>query len=411
MNVPSSSVDPCANCKTQYFGQLYIMYDGKLVFSQVMDFIPWHTFRRCVKRYDGEHKVLSFRCTEQYRCMAFAQLTYRESLRDIETCLRAQSHKLPHMGIINGVSRNTLANANKMRDWRIYADFAQRLIHTARNLYADQDHELDLDNTVYALDSSTIDLCLSLFPWAPFRSTKAAVKLHTLLDLRGNIPAFIHISDGKLHDVNILDQLLPEIGAFYIMDRAYLDFSRLHVMNQIGSFFVLRAKSNTKYQRIYSRKVDRSTGVVCDQTVKLCGTNSSDKYPDTLRRISYKDLERNKKLVFLTNNTQLPALTIAELYKSRWQVELFFKWIKQHLRIKSFYGVSENAVKSQLWIAVSVYVLCAIIKKRLHLEQTLYTILQTLSLTLFEKTPLFQLLSQTLYTTEPTESPNQLILL
>ena len=246
------------------------------------------------------------------------------------------SPKLPHMGIINGVSRNTLANANKMRDWRIYADFAQRLIHTARNLYADQDHELDLDNTVYALDSSTIDLCLSLFPWAPFRSTKAAVKLHTLLDLRGNIPAFIHISDGKLHDVNILDQLLPEIGAFYIMDRAYLDFSRLHVMNQIGSFFVLRAKSNTKYQRIYSRKVDRSTGVVCDQSVKLCGTNSSDKFPDTLRRISYKDLERNKKLVFLTNNTQLPALTIAELYKSRWQVELFFKWIKQHLRIKSF---------------------------------------------------------------------------
>ena len=375
-----------------------------------MDFIPWHTFRRCVNRYDGEHKVHSFRCTEQYRCMAFAQLTYRESLRDIETCLRAQSHKLPHMGIINGVSRNTLANANKMRDWRIYADFAQRLIHTARDLYADQDHELDLDNTVYALDSSTIDLCLSLFPWAPFRSTKAAVKLHTLLDLRGNIPAFIHISDGKLHDVNILDQLLPEIGAFYIMDRAYLDFSRLHVMNQIGSYFVLRAKSNTKYQRIYSHKVDRSTGVVCDQTVKLCGTNSGDKYPDALRRISYKDLERNKKLTFLTNNTQLPALTIAELYKSRWQVELFFKWIKQHLRIKSFYGVSENAVKSQLWIAVSVYVLCAIIKKRLVLEQTLYTILQTLSLTLFEKTSLFQLLSQTHYTTEPTESSNQLIL-
>ena len=342
--------------------------------------------------------------------MAFAQLTYRESLRDIETGLRAQSHKLPHMGIINGVSRNTLANANKMRDWRIYADFTQRLIHTARDLYADQDHELDLDNTVYALDSSTIDLCLSLFPWAPFRSTKAAVKLHTLLDLRGNIPAFIHISDGKLHDVNILNQLLPEIGAFYIMDRAYLDFSRLHVMNQIGSYFVLRAKSNTQYQRIYSHKVDRSTGVVCDQTVKLCSTNSGDKFPDALRRISYKDLERNKKLTFLTNNTQLLALTIAELYKSRWQVELFFKWIKQHLRIKSFYGVSENAVKSQFWIAVSVYVLCAIINKRLVLEQTLYTILQTLSLTLFEKNSLFQLLSQTHYTTEPTESSNQLIL-
>ena len=386
------------------------MYSDKLVFSQVMDFIPWHTLRHCVERYNGEHRVKSFRCTEQYRCMAFAQLTYRESLRDIEICLRAQPNKLYHMGLPNGVARNTLANANKMRDWRIYSDFTQQLIHTARHLYVGQDHELGLDNTVYALDSSTIDLCLSLFPWAPFRRTKAAVKLHTLLDLRGNIPAFIHISDGKLHDVNILEQLIPESGAFYIMDRAYLDFSRLHVMNQIGSYFVLRAKSNTKCQRIYSQPVDRSTGVICDQIVKLCGTNSANKYPNTLRRISYRDLERNKKLVFLTNDTELPALTIAELYKSRWQVELFFKWIKQHLRIKSFYGVSENAVKSQLWIAVSVYVLCAIIKKRLHLEQSLYTILQTLSLTLFEKTPLYQLLSQSHYTREPLDPYNQLIL-
>ena len=337
LNAPDGIVDTLRTCKILQSGECFDMYDGKLVFTQVMDFIPWHTLRRCIHRYDGDHKVKLFRCTEQYRCMAFAQLTHRESLRDIETCLRAQSHKLAHMGIPGGVSRNTLANANKVRDWRIYSDFAQRLIHTARSLYVDHDHELDLDNTVYALDSSTIDLCLSLFPWAPFRKTKAAVKLHTLLDLRGNIPAFIHISDGKLHDVNILDHLRPECDAFYIMDRAYLDFSRLHLMDQIGSYFVLRAKSNTQCERIYSRPVDRSTGVICDQIVRLSGTASTDKYPDKLRRISYRDAERDKKLVFLTNSTELPALTIAELYKSRWQVELFFKWILYRARYRIHY--------------------------------------------------------------------------
>ena len=386
------------------------MNSGKLIFSQLMDFLPWTTFDRCVQRYRGNHKIKSFRCSAQFRTMAFAQLTHCESLRDIETCLRAQPNKLYHMGIPNGISRNALANANQVRDWRIYANFAQRLIHNARGLYQNEDHGLDLHHTVYALDSSTIDLCLALFPWAPFRSTKAAVKLHTLLDLRGKLPAFIHISDGKMHDVNILDQLWPEPNAFYIMDRAYLDFERLYLLHQMKSFFVLRAKSNTAFRRLYSHRVDRSSGVICDQTIMLTGLNTRDKYPQPLRRISYRHPQRDKKLVFLTNDIELPALTITELYRSRWQVELFFKWIKQHLRIKSFYGVSENAVKSQLWIAISVYVLCAIIKKRLHLEQSLYTILQTLSLILFEKTTLFQLLSQAHYTTEPTESSNQLIL-
>ena len=384
------------------------MYGGKLVFSQILDHLPWHTFQRCVQRYDGNRKVKSFQCSEQYRCMAFAQLTYRESLRDIETCLRAQPSKLYHMGLNSGVSRNTLANANQIRDWRIHADFAQRLIHTARRLHIDESHGLDIDNTVYALDSSTIDLCLTMFPWAHFRKTKSAVKLHTLLDLRGQIPAFLHISDGKLHDVNVMDLLLPEAGAFYIMDRAYLDFARLYSLHQARSFFVLRAKSNTRFRRLYSHEVDRASGLICDQTIRLAGVHSTTDYPDPLRRIKYRDATQDKTLVFLTNNFMLPALTITELYRSRWQVELFFKWIKQHLRIKAFYGTSENAVKSQIWIAVSVYVLIAIIKKRLRLEPSLYTILQILSLTVFEKTPLEQLLNQDRHTLLAQGSANQL---
>ena len=368
------------------------MYAGKLVFSQVMDHLPWHTFQRCVRRYDGNHKVKSFQCSDQYRSMAFAQLTYRESLRDIETCLRAQASKLYHMGIASGISRNTLANANQTRDWRLYADFAQRLIHTARRLHIDQDPGLDVANTVYALDSSTIDLCLTLFPWAHFRKTKSAIKLHTLLDLRGHIPAFIHISDGKLHDVNVMDLLLPEAGAFYIMDRGYLDFARLYRLHQARCFFLLRAKSNTRFRRLYSHAVDRSSGLICDQTIVLTGVHSATHYPEKLRRIKYHDAEQDRTLFFLTNQVSLPPLTIAELYRSRWQIELFFRWIKQHLRIKAFYGTSENAVKSQIRIAVSVYVLIAIIKKRLRLEPNLYTILQILSLTVFDKTPLDQLL-------------------
>ena len=384
------------------------MYSGKLVFSQVMDHLPWHAFRRCVARYDGEHKVKAFRCSEQYRCMAFAQLTYRESLRDIETCLRAQALKLYHMGVPHGISRNTLANANRVRDWRINADFAQRLIHTARGLHIDETHGLDIDNTVYALDSSTIDLCLNLFPWAPFRKTKAAVKLHTLLDLRGHIPAFMHISDGKLHDVNILDILIAEPGAFYIMDRAYLDFARLHLMHQNGAFFVIRAKSNTQWNRLYSHPVDRTTGLICDQTIRLAGVKTIHSYPNTLRRVKYRDQQQDRTLVFLTNNFTLSPLTAAELYRNRWQVELFFKWIRQHLRIKAFFGLSENAVKSQLWIAVSVYVLIAIIRKRLRIDTSLYTILQILSLTAFEKIPLYQLVSQTPSTNPIHGNGNQL---
>ena len=386
------------------------MHTGKLVFSQLMDHLPWYTFRRCVNRYNGNYKVKFFSCSEQFRCMAFAQLTYRESLRDIETCLRAQAKKLYHMGILSTISRNTLANANKNRDWRIYADFAQSLIRKARDLYHDDGGVLDIENTVYALDSSTIDLCLNLFPWAHFRRTKSAVKLHTLLDLRGYIPAFIHISDGKLHDVNVLDLLVPEPGAFYVMDRAYLDFKRLHDLHQSLCFFVLRTKTNTKYRRTVSHKVDRSTGLICDQTIKLTGQNSIRDFPESLRRIKYRDEKRNKTLTFITNNFSLPAMTIAELYRSRWHVELFFKWIKQHLRIKSFYGLSENAVKSQIWIAVSVYVLVAIIKKRLDLEASLYTILQTLSLTLFEKIPLNQLLEAHAITLSDSVYHNQLIL-
>jgi len=368
------------------------MFTGKLVFAQTIDHLPLHTLRRCIQRYDGNRHIKSFTCQDQYRCMAFAQLTYRESLRDIEACLRAQSGKLYHMGIRTNVSRSTLSEANEKRDWRIYADFAQSLIQIARRLYLNDSFGVDLDNTVYALDSTTIDLCLSVFPWASFRSTKSAIKLHTLLDLRGSIPTFIHVSPGKWHDVNLLDTLLPEAGAFYIMDRAYLDFERLHLITLASAFFVIRAKSNLKYRRIYSNPVGKSIGLRCDQIGVLTGFYSVQHYPDKLRRIKFIDPKTNKTLVFLTNNFSLPALTITELYKCRWQVELFFKWIKQHLRIKSFFGTSENAVKTQIWIAVSVYVLVAIIKKRHNCEASLYTILQILSLTLFERTPLNQLL-------------------
>jgi hypothetical protein len=370
------------------------MYTGKLLFAQVMDHLPMHTLRRCIQRYNGNRHIKRFSCQDQYRSMAFAQLTYRESLRDIEACLNAQSNKLYHMGIRANVSRSTLADANEKRDWRIYADFAQSLILTARRLYIDEDLGLELDTTVYALDSTTIDLCLSVFPWAQFRKTKAAVKLHTLLDLRGNIPSFIHISDGKLHDVNVLDLLLPEPGAFYVMDRAYTDFERLYLLQQESAFFVIRAKSNLQFRRLYSHPVDKDTGLLCDQTVVLTGFYTAQHYPDKLRRIKYHDTQTNRRFVFLTNNFSLPALTIAELYRYRWQIELFFKWIKQHLRIKSFFGTSENAVKTQVWIAVSVYVLVAIIKKRLNIKISLYSILQILSLTVFETTPIDQLLTR-----------------
>jgi hypothetical protein len=384
------------------------MYSGRIVFSQIMDYLPIHTFRRCVQRYRGGYKVKDFSCLDQYLCMAFAQLTYRESLRDIEACLRAQQSKLYHMGIRSRVARNTLANANKVRDWRIYADFAQSLINTARRLYAHEAFGVELDQTVYALDATTIDLCLSVFPWARFRHRKAAIKLHTLLDLRGNIPSFIHVSNGKLHDVNVLDQLIPEPGAFYIMDRGYLDFERLHVFAQCAAFFVTRAKSNLTFRRLYSHPIDKRTGLKCDQTIVLTGFYTHKRYPEKLRRIKYYDPETGKDLVFLTNNFLLPPLTIAQLYRCRWQIELFFKWIKQHLRIKSFYGTTENAVKTQIWIAVSVYVLVAIIKKWLYLEASLYTILQVLSVTMFERMPLLQVLTEYEYKTQSPEMHNQL---
>lgn len=384
------------------------MYSGKLVFAQLMDHLPAHTLRRCVERYQGHYKVKRFSCIDQYRCMAFAQLTYRESLRDIEVCLRAQQSKLYHMGIRATVARNTLANANQVRDWRIYADFAQSLIHTARRLYVDDDFGVELDHTVYALDSTTIDLCLSLFPWAHFQRTKGAVKLHTLLDLRGPIPAFIHITDGKVNDVNVLDLLLPEAGAFYIMDRGYIHFERLYTLHHAKALFVIRPRHNTQYRRVYSHPVDKTTGLVCDQTIVLTGVESRTTYPEKLRRIKYRDPETGNTLVFLTNHFSLPALTIAELYRCRWQVELFFKWIKQHLRIKAFYGTSENAVRSQIRIAVSVYVLVAIIKKRLDIPLSLYTILQILSLTVFERMPLYQVLSDVDYTLHNHEPDNQL---
>lgn len=385
------------------------MNSGKLVFAQVMSHLPLTTFRRCVARYNGEHKVKHFTCLDQFLCLAFAQLTYRESLRDIEACLRSQSAKLYHMGFRSTVSRNTLANANAVRDWRIYADFAQSLIGIARPLYVDEPFGVDLSETVYALDATTIDLCLSVFPWAPFRSTKAAIKLHTLLDLRGNIPSFIHISDGKLHDVNILDQIIPEAGAFYILDRGYLDFTRLHRLHQAGSFFVTRAKANLRFTRRYSQPTDRTTGIICDQLGTLTGFYSQQHFPTTIRRIKIKDAE-GKALVFLTNHLNLSAQSIADLYRCRWQIELFFKWIKQHLRIKSFFGTSENAVKSQIWIAVSVYVLVAILKKRLNITASLYEMLQILSLTMFEKMALNQLLARTPLDTNSPDSTNQLFL-
>ena len=370
------------------------MYTGRLIFSQITDHLPMHLFRQCVDRYRGNYKIKSFSCLDQYLCMFFAQLTYRESLRDIETCLKAQRNKLYHMGIRSKIARNTLANANKTRDWRIYADFAQLLIIEAQELYSNEQFAVDLTQSAYALDSTTIDLSLSLFPWACFRKTKGAVKLHTLLDLRGNIPTFIHISDGKLHDVNILDQLIPEPGSFYIMDRGYLDFARLYRIEQWSAFFVIRAKSNFKYQRIYSHQIDKNSGIKCDQSIKLTGFYSSQKYPIRLRRIKYLDPVTGKKLVFLTNNFSLPAPTIAELFRCRWQIEIFFKWVKQHLRIKSFFGTTENAVKTQIWIAISVYVLVAIIKKRLKINVSLYTILQVLSLTVFEKMSLLQIFTE-----------------
>jgi hypothetical protein len=367
------------------------MYTGKTVFSQIMDYLPMHEFRKCVDRYNGNYHTSSFSCLDQYLCMTFAQLTYRESLRDIEACLRSRKEKLYHLGIRGRVSRSTLAEANEKRDWRMYADFCQILISQARSLYADEDFSIELKETAYALDSTTIDLCLSLFPWASFRKHKAAVKMHTLLDLRGNIPSFIEITKGTLHDVNILDILVPEAGSFYIMDRGYLDFERLYVLTQLLAFFVTRTKKNNKFRRIYSHPVDRTDGLRCDQTIMLVTPKSLVGYPEKLRRVKYFDADRKKQLVFLTNNFVLPALTIANLYKCRWQIELFFKWIKQHLRIKAFYGTSINAVKTQIWIAVSTYVLVAIIRKRLHLEMNLYTILQILSVTLFEKVQIDQL--------------------
>jgi hypothetical protein len=358
------------------------MYAGQTLFAQLMEFVPWTTFARLVERYCGDHRVRTLTCAEQYRAMAFAQLTYRESLRDIETCLSAQTAKLYHMGFREPVRRSTLADANETRDWRIYAALAQT---QARKLYAGEDLGLDLKNTVYVLDSTTIDLCLSVFPWAHFRSTKSAVKMHTLLDLRGDIPSFIHISDGKLHDVHALDMLVPEAGAIYLMDRGYIDFGRLYGLHQAGAFFVTRAKSNLNAHRVYSASTDRTGGVIADQTIALDGTRSRQDYPVHLRRIRFRDPETGKTLVFLTNQTTLPASTICDLYKSRWKVELFFKWIKQHLRIKRFYGTSENAVKTQIWIAVSVYVLVAIVRKRLNVEASLYTLMQVFSVTIFEK--------------------------
>ena len=384
------------------------MHSGRFVFSQLMEHLPAKVFRRCVQRYRGDRRIQSFTCLDQFLCLAFAQLTHRESLRDIEVCLRAHREKLYHMGIRGGMARNTLANANRKRDWRIHADFAQALIRIARPLYAEEDLGLELDNTVYAFDSSTVDLCLSVFPWALFRSTKSGVKLHTLLDLRGNIPAFIHVSEAKLHDVNVLDLLVPEPGAFYIMDRGYVDFERLFLLHRLGAFFVVRAKSNIKFRRRYSAAADKSTGVRCDQTIVLTGVKSRKRYPQPLRRVGYRDAQSDRRFDFLTNHFAVPATTVAELYRHRWQVELFFKWIKQHLCIKSFFGTSENAVKTQLWNAVAVYVLVAIVKKRLNVSTDLYTILQILSLTLFEKIPLIHLLAKTEYNPNNQHLLNQL---
>ena len=385
------------------------MNQGRTVFSQVMDVLPTHEFRLCVRRYQGNRHMRSFSCMDQFLCMAFAQLSYRDSLRDTVCCLRSMQHRLYHMGIRGTVSRSTLADANEKRDWRIYADFAQILIQRARELYMDDPFGVELNETVYALDSSTIDLCLAVFPWAKFRKRKGAVKLHTLLDLRGNIPTFISITHGKCHDVNILDLLVPEPGSFYVMDRAYLDFDRLNVMKECSAYFVIRSKSNTRFRRVYSSPVDKATGILCDQAIVLTGQKGSAAYPDQLRRVKYYDAEKDRRFNFLTNNFIVPAITIADLYRCRWQVELFFKWVKQHLKIKTFYGTSENAVKTQIWIAVCVYLLVAILKKRLLLEQkSLYEMLQILSVTLFEKTSILQVLSDSDYTMDVSHQSNQL---
>jgi len=386
------------------------MYLGKMVFSQVIDFLPLYEFNKCVQRYEGNKKIKSFTCLDQFLCMAFAQLTFRESLRDIEACLRSLKNKLYHIGIRGKISRSTLADANNTRDWRIYADFAQVLIHRARDLYAKDDFGIELNNTVYALDSTTIDLCLSLFPWASYCQTQAGVRVHTLLDLRGPIPSFVEITDAKVHDIEILDILIPEPGAFYIMDRGYLDFQRLSILNRASAFFVIRSKKNIKSRRLYSRPVDKSTGLRCDQTVVLTGMFTPEYYPDKLRKVVFYDIQQNKRLIFFTNNFQLSALTIAQLYKQRWKIELFFKWIKQHLRIKAFFGRSQNAVKTQIWIAISVYVLIAIIKKRLKIEAELYTILQILSVSTFEKIDLSRLLNDEVYKEQSSDNCNQLLL-
>ncbi|MFQ5754277.1 MAG: IS4 family transposase [bacterium] len=366
---------------------------NKTIFSQLMDYLPIKAFRHCVRKYNGNHKVKTFSCLDQFYTMAFAQLTFRESLRDIEACLRSQRSKLYHMGFRSIVARNTLSNANEKRDWRIYAEFAQIVIHQARELYRDEEFGIELENTVYALDSTTIDLCLSLFPWAIFRKRKGAIKLHTVLDLRGNIPTFVRITDGKFHDVNILDILIPEAGSIYLLDRAYIDYARLYALHLYGAFFIIRAKSNLNFTRLYSRSVIKSLGLKCDQTIVLSNYYAAKDYPDKLRRVKFYDSENNKNLVFLSNIFTLPALSIAELYKYRWKIELFFKWIKQNLRIKAFYGTSENAVKTQIWIAITIYVLVAIIKKQLKLDISLYTFLQILSVNMFEKVPILQLVT------------------
>jgi len=384
------------------------MFTGKLVFAQLMDFLPLHTFRRCVARYPSSYPTKTFSHLDQFLCMAFAQLTFRESLRDIEVCLRAHTSKLYHLGIRGHVARSNLSDANEKRDWQIYRDFANVLIVEARSLYIGDAFGVDLDNTVYALDTTTIDLSLKVFPWAHFQKTKAAVKMHTQIDLRGNIPSFIHVSDGKMHEVNALDLITPEAGSFTIMDRGFLDFARLYRLAQAGAFFVIRPKSNTIFERIYSRSVNKTTGLRCDQTIRLTGVKSQKDYPQYLRYIVFYDEKTDKRLGFFTNNFEVDPLTIAQLYKCRWQVELFFKWIKQHLRIKAFYGVNENAVKTQIWIAIAVYVLVAIVKKRLRVEASLYTILQILSLTLFEKTQLDQLLNNEALQSFEGDAPIQL---
>jgi hypothetical protein len=386
------------------------MNQGRTVFAQLMSLVPHKAFARCVERYRGNHRLRSFSCWDQFLSMAFAQLTYRESLRDIEVCLGAMPEKLYHMGIRGRVVRSTLADANERRDWRIFAEFAQVLIGEARRLYAGDAFNLELEQTVYALDSTTIDLCLSVFPWARFRSTKGGVKLHTLLDLRGNIPSFLHITEAATHDVHVLDVLIPEAGALYVLDRGYVDFARLHLFTRCAAHFVLRAKKNLKFRRRYSHPVDRSSGVFCDQTILLTVPRSAELYPDPLRRVRFHDLEDGKQITLLSNHFELPALTITELYRCRWQVELFFKWIKQHLRIKAFYGTSANAVKTQIWIAISVYVLVAILRKRLGTEHSLYTLLQMLSVTLFEKIEISQALTNMAYTPPSDASGNQLVL-